>query len=80
MKSKATHWTRDSCSVHPVLIYTRCDDSGNIVASSLCVLSDDLECDVAFMYETQKIVAQFLKDHFPNVNGLLDNTKTTRTF
>lgn len=36
----------------------------------MCVLFDDLEHDVAFVYETQKIVAQFLKDHFPNVNDV----------
>lgn len=41
------------------------------MTSSLCVLSDDLQHHVAFVYKTQKDVAQFLKDHFPNINDVI---------
>ena len=34
------------------------------------VLSDDLEHDVTFAYETQKIVTQFLKDHFQKIKDI----------
>ena len=36
----------------------------------VCVLSDDLQHDVVFVYETQKIVIQFLKNKFPHVKSL----------
>lgn len=63
------HWTRDSCSLHPVVVYT-CNKEGNLTVSSLCVVSDDLEHDVAFVYETQRIVVEFLKEKFPNVESV----------
>lgn len=63
------HWTQDSCSLHPVVIYT-CDELSNLTVSSLCVVSDDLEHDVAFVHETQRIVVEFLKVKFPQVESL----------
>lgn len=64
------HWTQDSCSLHPVVIYT-CNEQGkDLIVSSLCVISDDLEHDVGFVYETQRIVAQFLNDRFSRVQTL----------
>ena len=64
------HWTQDSCSLHPVVIYTHSEYSGDITVTNLCILSDDLEHDVAFVYETQKIVTQFLKDNFPMIKDI----------
>lgn len=64
------HWTQDSCSLHPVVMYT-CEEPGkDLIVSSLCVISDDLEHDVGFVYETQKIVAQFLTEKFPQVQSV----------
>lgn len=51
-------------------MYTREEPGKELVVSSLCVISDDLEHDVSFVYKTQKIVAQFLNNKFPQVQSV----------
>lgn len=65
------HWTNNSCSLHPVVIYTKQENTEDLKVSSLCVVSDDLEHDVAFVHETQKVVSQFLKTNFPEVTNVI---------
>lgn len=60
------HWTQDSSSLHPVVIYT-CDEHSNVTVSSICVVS---EHNVAFVYENQQIVVEFLKAKLPQVRSL----------
>lgn len=67
-EAQGYHWSRNYCTLHPVIIYTY--DSGNIKASSLCVLSDDLEHDVSFVYATQNVITSYIKITFPNVKKL----------
>lgn len=69
-EAQGYHWTRNSCSLHPAVIYARADN-GELVVSSLCIVSDDLEHDVPFVYETQRVVVQYIKDKFPKVQELL---------
>lgn len=80
------HWTQDSCSLHRVVIYTKCEETGkDLLVSSVCVISDDLEHDVAFVYATQKFVAQFLNEKCSQVESVhyfrmthLGSTRTVR--
>lgn len=60
-EAQGYHWTSNSCSLHPVVIYTRHDNNEDLIVSNLCIVSDDLEHDVAFVHETQKVVAEYLK-------------------
>ena len=59
------HWNNKQCSLHPVLIYYR-DDSG-LKHRSFCILSDDLNHDVPFVYEVQRLVLDELKLKFPHI-------------
>lgn len=53
------NWKQDSCSLHPVVIYT-CEVSGkDLIISSLCIIIDDLEHNMFFVYEIQTIIAVF---------------------
>lgn len=66
-EAQGYHWTSNSCSLHPVVIYTRRENNEDLKVSNLCVISDDLEHDVTFVHETQKVVTKFLKTNHPEV-------------
>ena len=76
------HWTKDRCYLHPVVIYTKkpstADELGqssetedDLTISSICILSEDLEHDVGFIYESQKIITDYIKANFPQVKSVL---------
>ena len=53
------HWNQSQCSLHPVVVYICSSD--NLVESSLCILSEDLNHDVAFVYKVIKETVDFIK-------------------
>ena len=53
------HWNKSQCSLHPVVAYIRSSD--NRVESSLCILSEDLNHDVTFVYKVIKETVVFIK-------------------
>ena len=53
------HWNKSQCSLHPVVVYIRSSD--NRVESSLCILSEDLNHDVTFVYKVIKETVVFIK-------------------
>lgn len=59
------HWNNGSCTLHTVVIYYKKDQQ--LQAKSFCIISDDLEHDVALVYQTQKTVLNFLKFEFPEI-------------
>lgn len=66
-EAQGYHWTNSSCSLHAVVIYTRNTDTGDLLVTNMCIVSDDLEHDVAFVHKTQKYVSEFLKNSCPEV-------------
>ena len=63
------HWSHSSCSVHPVVIYSRNGD-GTIIETSLCFISDDLKHDVPFVYSVQEKTTNFIKLTLPSVDKI----------
>ena len=53
------HWNKSQCSLHPLVVHIRSSD--NLVESSLCILSEDLNHDVAFAYKVIKETVYFIK-------------------
>ena len=53
------HWNKSQCSLHPVIVYICSSD--NLVEPSLCILSEDLNHDVAFVYKVIKETVDFIK-------------------
>ena len=53
------HWNKSQCSLHPVVVYIR--SSNNLVESSLCILSENLNQDVTFVYKVIKETVDFIK-------------------
>lgn len=68
---QGAYWSRGGCSLHPVVIYTKTDENAAKYSTScLCMISDDLEHDVSFVYETQRIAVAFLSENFPEVRTI----------
>ena len=53
------HRNKNQCSLHPAVVYIR--SSNNLVESSLCILSENLNQDVAFVYKVIKETVDFIK-------------------
>ena len=53
------HRNKSQCSLHPVVVYIR--SSNNLVESSLCILSENLNQNVAFVYKVIKETVDFIK-------------------
>lgn len=63
-------WTQNRCSLHPVVIYTCAEPGNDLIISSLCAVSDDLEHYVVFVNKKQKVIAQFLNKKFFQVDSV----------
>lgn len=63
------HWTSESCTLHPVVVYCINTD-GEKITSSHCIVSDDLKHDVSMVYKTQEIVLKYIKDNFPHITEI----------
>lgn len=63
------YWARESCSLHPAVLYTHSGET-EPVKTSMCMISDDLDHDVPFVYETQKAITQSIKENFPAVKHI----------
>ena len=61
------HWNNNQCTLHPVVVYYKSPDTENLCSKSICVVSDDKEHDVAFVYEVQVFIASFVKAILPSV-------------
>lgn len=59
------HWNNDQCTLHPVVVYFDHENSLNHL--SYCIISDDNNHDVSFVYEVQKRVINDLKS---KISGL----------
>ena len=59
------HWNNHQASLHPVVIYYKGNDS--VQHTSYCIISDDTAHDVAFVYEVQKHVIQYMKMKLKNI-------------
>ena len=53
------HWNKSQCSLRPVAVYISSSD--NLVEFSLCILSEDLNHDVTFVYIVIKETVVFIK-------------------
>jgi len=60
------HWNKDQCTLHPVVIYYK-NQHNQLIHTSLCVLSDDLDHDTSFVHQLQRAVEEFCKE---NINGI----------
>ena len=47
------HWIQQ-CSLHPIVLYYRKENEFDLVSTSICFISDDLNYDVNFVYEVVK--------------------------
>ena len=57
------HWNQNQCSLHPVVIYHRCNPANQLTSRSLCFISDDLEHDVYMVYEVIATTAKYVKEN-----------------
>ena len=58
------HWNKEYCTLHP-LVVSFIDGDENIQHNSLCFISDDNNHDITFVYKTQTILVDYLKENLP---------------
>ena len=64
------HWCKDSCMLHPIVIYYKNRDEVDIQHKSFCFLSDDMTHDRCFVHEIQKQLSIYIKDNLPLISKL----------
>jgi len=63
------HWSHSSCTLHPVVVYHR--PSSEVLQNfSICYLSDDLDHDVSFVHQVQKLTSDIIKTKYPAVTKI----------
>ena len=63
------HWNKEYCTLHPLVVYF-IDGDENIQHNSLCFISDDNNHDINFVYKTQTILVDYLKENLPVVDKI----------
>ena len=63
------HWHKDGCTLHPVVIYSKNND-GEVIAHSLCVISDDKKHDYFFVYKVLESICEYVKENIPNITKI----------
>lgn len=66
---QGNYWSRNSCTIHPVVIYY-IDENGKLNTKSLCFISDDLKHDVAIVQVFVKHIINYVKEHFPGTKKI----------
>ena len=67
-EAQSFHWNNMQCSIHPAVIYYIFD--GQLTSKSMCIVSEDLEHDVSFVFEVQKAVVKWIKQNVSSVNKI----------
>ena len=62
------HWNKQCCTVHPLVMYKK--EEGEVRPYSFCVLSDDLNHDASFVYETQASLTQIIRENHPDLKHI----------
>ena len=68
MKSKVTIGVKDTCTLHPLVVYFLGRD-GNIQPNSLCFISDDNH-NTNFVHKIERILVDYLKENLPIVDNI----------
>ena len=63
------HWNKDQCTLHPVVIYYK-NENSELVHRSLCVISDDLDHDTNFVNKLQELVCTYMKNEMPQITNI----------
>ena len=79
------HWNKDQFTLHPCVIYYR--RHNELQHISLCIISDDLNHDVPFVYELLRLVTNLIKENLPETkqieyfnDGCAGHYKTYKNF
>ena len=65
------HWTSDSCTLHPVVLYYKLPGNDELKHLSYCLVSDDLEHDVTFVYKVQEFITSDIKTRFSHIKKVI---------
>ena len=57
-KAQSYHWNNSQCSLHPALIYYKPLNADQLCHKSVCIISDDKDHNIGFVYEVQKIICK----------------------
>ena len=61
------HWSKDSCTLHPIVVYFKIPGEKEIQHKSFCFMSDDRNHDTCFVYEVQKLLISYIKENMSRI-------------
>ena len=64
------HWAKDSCTLHPIVVYFKAQGEEDIQHKSFCYMSDDRIHDTCFVYQIQKLLTEYIKVNLPAISKL----------
>ena len=83
---QSNYWTKQSCTLHPVVIYYK-NQVQILQTKSLCCFTEDLKHDVAAVHKFSEKILSYVRTHLPLFNhfqifsnGCADNTKIVKIF
>ena len=53
------HWSKKFCPLHPIVIY--CKSGTELIEKPFCVISEDIDQDVSFVYKVLEATITYLK-------------------
>jgi hypothetical protein len=62
------HWNKPKCTLHPIIIYYKSNDK--LLLKSFCILSDDAEHDVYFVYKIQQLITNYIKANILQISNI----------
>ena len=68
-KIQCYHWSKEYCTLHPVVVYFK-DDTASLWHISICFVSNDNSHNTCFLYEVQKTMINYLHELLPQVKKL----------
>ena len=63
------HWSKDYCTLHPVVIYLR-GDTNELQHDSFCFISDDNNHDTCFVYEVQSLLMKHIREKYSHIENI----------
>ena len=78
------HWSKDQCTLHPVVIYVRDQNDNSFKALCFDFFSEDLNQETDFVYAVQQILTSYIKKNFVLIKdwntSLMDAAVNIKTF
>lgn len=67
---QAYHWANAQCTIHPFCIYSRDENSGELLCNSLVMIAESLHHDITSVYLFQNRLLSYMKTKFNSMKKI----------